>query len=186
MVIAESKSAKLERANRLLDSLGIAYNTACLKVSNEHFNVSWNQPIYHFTLFYYDQAGNLIQTVPPVAIRIITDVSRVSTNRIRNGSDRSYPPHIFNLATQYTYNFLGQKLTRTTPDGGLSKWSYDRVGRILFSQNSEQESDREISYINYDSQNRIIEGGIATTSPTIQSFFTSFFSWQERGHKNYL
>ena len=172
VVIAESKSAKLERANRLLDSLGIAYNKACLKVSNEHFNVSWNQPIYHFTLFYYDQAGNLIQTVPPAAIRIITDVSRVSTNRIRNGSERLYPSHIFNLATLYTYNSLGQKLTRTTPDGGLSKWSYDRVGRILFSQNSEQESDREISYINYDSQNRIIEGGIATTSPTIQSFFT--------------
>ncbi len=48
---AEILALKIERAQRLKDSLTLAYNKKCMADVNEHLTVSFDQPIYHFTLF---------------------------------------------------------------------------------------------------------------------------------------
>ncbi|MBN8785275.1 MAG: hypothetical protein J0G98_19605 [Terrimonas ferruginea] len=35
----------------------------------ETFTASYLPKEYHYTLYYYDQAGNLVKTVPPAGVR---------------------------------------------------------------------------------------------------------------------
>ncbi|MBK9108481.1 MAG: hypothetical protein IPM92_08945 [Saprospiraceae bacterium] len=153
-------AAKLFRAKLIYDSLRALYNKSCILSGNERCVILQNQKMYQFTLFYYDQAGNLTRTVPPKAVHVMTDVSRV-----RIGSDSGiFPVHHNNLSTSYQYNSLNAKLSKTTPDGGTTKWCYDEVGRIILSQDAVQRSSNEASYISYDARSRIKESG------AIQSF----------------
>ncbi|MFP9118757.1 DUF6443 domain-containing protein, partial [Flavobacterium sp. RNTU_13] len=78
---------------------------------------------YQYTLYYYDQAGNLLQTVPPQGVER-TDGTQE-------------PQHTFK--TQYKYNSLNQLVWQKTPDGGTTKFAYDDKGRIIASQNEKQQ-----------------------------------------------
>ncbi|MCE3007894.1 MAG: hypothetical protein LW884_06050, partial [Bacteroidetes bacterium] len=128
-------------------------------------------PIYQVTLYYYDQAGNLVKTLPPEAIR--TDLP------LHTPPGTTQPQYHKNhaLATTYTYNSLNQITSQTTPDGGTVRYWYDRLGRILMSQDADQrlESDTShthtqvVSYSLYDHLNRVTEAGelrIPTSLPT--------------------
>ena len=68
-----------------------------------------------------------------------------------------YPDH--QLFTTYTYNSLNQVVQQVTPDGGLSKFWYDRLGRLVVSQNARQLSSGDYSYTLYDVLGRITEVG---------------------------
>ncbi|WP_295121516.1 RHS repeat-associated core domain-containing protein [uncultured Chitinophaga sp.] len=74
-----------------------------------------------------------------------------------------YPNH--RLATSYAYSSLGQVVQQETPDAGISKFWYDKLGRLFASQNAEQLSPagggvaNRYSYTNNDAQGRIIEVG---------------------------
>jgi RHS repeat-associated protein len=67
------------------------------------------------------------------------------------------------LKTYYAYNSLNQVIQQATPDAGISKFWYDRLGRLSVSQNAKQKLDQNgaerFSYTRYDIQNRIIESG---------------------------
>lgn len=129
---------------------------------------------YHYTLYYYDRAGNLIQTVPPQGVdrlevgevNTVTydqmDALRVSNpaaidntiNGIKNA-----PEHTFE--TSYRYNSLNQLVYQSTPDGGVSRFAYDRLGRLVMSQNAKQAalSPERFSYTKYDELGRVSEVG---------------------------
>lgn len=74
-----------------------------------------------------------------------------------------YPAHV--IPTSYAYNSLNQAVQQVSPDGGLSKFWYDIVGRLTASQNAEQRtpvnggSAARYSYTKYDVFGRIIEVG---------------------------
>ncbi len=137
---------------------------------------------YQYTLYYYDQAGNLIQTVPPqgvdrLQITTHTDVKNVAINDLRiantevtQGSTtdsngvKVLPDH--KLPTQYKYNSLNQLVWQKTPDGGQTRFAYDRLGRIIASQNDKQaigittpSPAKLFSYTKYDELGRIKEAG---------------------------
>jgi RHS repeat-associated protein len=72
------------------------------------------------------------------------------------------------LATTYQYNSLNQVTRQTSPDGGTSKFWYDRLGRLVVSQNAEQRTpyavdednpENRYSYTRYDALGRITEVG---------------------------
>ncbi|RYY13424.1 MAG: hypothetical protein EOO04_31925, partial [Chitinophagaceae bacterium] len=43
-----------------------SYLKRCLNIAGrEKFTVSDSSSEYHYTLYYYDQAGNLVKTIPP-------------------------------------------------------------------------------------------------------------------------
>lgn len=47
------------------------YQSKCLSVQ-PRLNVSGDLYEYHYTLYYYDQAGNLVKTVPPAGVKLLT------------------------------------------------------------------------------------------------------------------
>lgn len=137
--------------------LKATYESQCLDPDNinDRFTISYSQGYYHYTLFYYDRAGNLVRTVPPKGV----DLS--STSR----SD--HPNHTY--VTEYEYNSLGQKVKQETPDAGEIAHYYDKLGQPRFSQNDKQRGEGTYSYSKHDYLGRIAETG--QSSENIASFF---------------
>lgn len=131
---------------------------------------------YHYTLYYYDQADNLIKTVPPKGVVLLSDNSIDSAVIYRSGTDPlNYPFSIkpnHNYITNYKYNTLNQLTEQSTPDAGISKFWYDKLGRIVLSQNSKQatyliNNHKKYSYTMYDKLGRIIEAGELLTTAAV-------------------
>jgi RHS repeat-associated protein len=120
------------------------YINAAMENAIENFDMDYSDKEYQYTLYYYDQAGNLVQTVAP------------------EGVDRANQNHSFK--TQYRYNSLNQLVWQRTPDGGETRFAYDKLGRIIASQNAKQLAENTltssvISYTLYDGLGRIVEAG---------------------------
>ena len=134
------------------------YNT------RETFTMTYDLEEYHYTLFYYDQAGNLVKTVPPSGVIGNT----LDATEIQDCKDHVlYPtvePYVhpdYIMITNYQYNSLQQLVQQTTPDGGQTDFWYDELGRLIVSQNARQaaETGNEYSYTIYDELGRITEAG---------------------------
>ncbi|PWV56171.1 RHS repeat domain-containing protein [Chitinophaga sp. S165] len=158
---AISKGTELYNAYRdsLLGSFGQDYvNTGLLAANREVFTVSYTTSEYHYTLFYYDQAGNLVKTVPPGGV--VIDRSSTWTNSVkaaRIAGQRRVPEH--KKITQYRYNTQEQVVEQETPDGGITRFWYDRLGRLVLSQDAAQRVGRDYSYTFYDGLGRVTEVG---------------------------
>ncbi len=143
-----------------------AYVNKCLQTEGlEHFTVDAPVAEYHYTLYYYDQAGSLVKTVPPAGAKPDFDdnyLTAVATAR-KNGTGYPalYGPPAHTLATQYRYNTLGQVIAQYSPDGGKSQFWYDRLGRLVVSQNAKQAANgsKLYSFTQYDVLGRISEVG---------------------------
>lgn len=152
----------------------------------EDFNVEHDDREHHFTLYYYDQAGNLTRTVPPHAVQLLTGttLTQVNTFRTLGTGSAQYPLHNRtnnNLVTNYKYNSFNNLTESATPDGGTTTYYYDLIGRIVASQNSKQAAlpDYVYSYTFYDPQGRIYEVGQVTSSSQISSTVTATMSaWE--------
>ena len=140
----------------------------------ETFDVTYDDEEFHQTLFYYDQSGSLVRTVPPQGVdtTFFNDVTTngnddVQTARAADNYDRTsstqLPEHGF--ATTYRYNSLNQLVEQHTPDGGTSRLWYDKLGRVVLSQNAKQAVEgnyggtERYSYTMYDDLGRPVEAG---------------------------
>ena len=124
----------------LYDNFVDGYVSKCLGAYRlEHFKYTHPENEFHYTLYYYDQAGNLVQTVPP------------------NGAWPDSFPHTY--LTKYRYNTQNQVVAQITPDAGESYFWYDRIFKLTFSQNAKQRALGQLSYTLYDPIQRIIEVG---------------------------
>ncbi|WP_124019464.1 DUF6443 domain-containing protein [Flavobacterium hydrophilum] len=135
---------------------------------------------YQYTLYYYDQAGNLVQTVPPQGVDRLSAPDDQTIDNIRKNqpenepnADNVKPAH--KMQTQYRYNSLNQLVWQHTPDGrhqdkdengqledklgNQTTFAYDPLGRIIASQNSKQKTKGQFSYTRYDGLGRITEAG---------------------------
>ena len=116
---------------------------------------------YHYTLYYYDQAENLVKTIPPQGVRPITSTASLdSINQYRLGTAGYNPvyPNGDSLASLYWFNSLNSPVQQATPDGNITHYWYDNLGRLVLSQNAVQ-APNLYSYTEYDALNRIIEVG---------------------------
>jgi RHS repeat-associated protein len=169
-LFATSTGVLLHEAYRdsLIGSFNDRYLAKCLSARyNENFTVY--QPIneFHYTLYYYDQAGNLLKTVAPEGV----DISKFAWARAWSDSvtiarrNKQYLTPAHAMPTQYRYNTLNQVVAQQSPDGGQSEFWYDRLGRLAISRNARQkatsstEDNRLYSYTEYDSLGRITEVG---------------------------
>lgn len=147
-----------------------AYKAKCLTAATtEQFTMKYNPGEYHFTLYYYDQAGNLTQTVPPQGVNILTGASLTQAAAARKNTTLTPVKPAHTLVTFYQYNTLNQLIWQSTPDAGVSKFYYDALGRIVFSQNAKQSlyANKTYSYTVYDALGRINEVGEVATGTTI-------------------
>lgn len=108
-----------------LTEFASAYRNVCLNV-NEDFTMQYTDKEYHFTLYYYDQAGNLVRTVPPEGVNIVqssTDLNQINEDRTKN-QKIFFTEHT--LVSTYEYNSLNQLIRQSVPDHELmNKWKTD-------------------------------------------------------------
>lgn len=121
------------------------------KAPEGNLTVTFEQKQHHYTLYYFDRAGRLTQTVPPAGVRLL-EGNRLNRNH--------RPAHT--MRTTYNYNSLGQMVNQHTPDGGTTNFIHDKLGRIRFSQNDKQKDENAYAYVKYDALGRTIEAGRAT------------------------
>jgi RHS repeat-associated protein len=168
-------TAAEEKWQLYIDSLHNVFDTAyynkCMGAKDlESFTVNYNVSEYHYTLYYYDQAGNLVKTVPPAGVdnkhsdaAFLLDV-KAARLRVKNNPDdvglaANIVTPVHTLETHYRYNTLNQVIAQKTPDAGISQFWYDRLGRLVVSQNAKQKTVNKYSYTLYDGSGRITEVG---------------------------
>jgi RHS repeat-associated protein len=156
--------------NTYSDSLTGSFEQNYLKVcmlayKHENFTVTHTQAEYHFMLYYYDQAGNLLKTVPPAGVVENTDSTWLSQVRAARAAGQVLVPN-HTLVSNYRYNTLNHAVAQQTPDGGTSDFWYDRLGRQTISENSRQRPNNQYSYTQYDLIGRITQvGQIVSSTP---------------------
>lgn len=166
-----------------------AYVEGAMQSVKEKFTEKHLDKEYHYTLYYYDRAGNLLQTVPPKGVdrfeytysgsgNSITENSIANSlgtvaasNDVIDDYRNNHPSETANLTTQgdvapsheletkYRYNSLNQLVWQATPDGGVSRFAYDALGRLVLSQNALQKQLGRFSYSKYDELGRVEEVG---------------------------
>jgi RHS repeat-associated protein len=119
------------------------YLRQALEKVNETFTMSYTDREYQYTLYYYDQAGNLMQTVAPQGVTIVPSSYNQEIDQVRIDNEvaflnNSLLPFNQKFQTKYRYNSLNQLVWQSTPDGGETRFAYDELGRIVASQNSKQ------------------------------------------------
>ena len=106
-----------EYIDTLRTSITDQYLSKCFGgLSTEVFNMSYNEYEHHYTLYYYDQAGNLVRTVPPAGVEFVNvDANRDALeNDLKNGTQSVFTKH--RLETRYVYNSLNQLIYQYMPD----------------------------------------------------------------------
>lgn len=164
--VAQSNAA--EAYKHYVDSIQAVFRQSylrkCLRPHNiENMQEKFQLPQYHYTLYYYDQAGNLTKTIPPKGVKPFgnQDANEVASIRKSNGTISKTPAH--QMATHYKYNTQNSPTWQKTPDAGVSIFYYDQLGRLVVSQNAKQSSNpTKFSYTKFDNLGRIIEVGEIT------------------------
>jgi hypothetical protein len=152
--IASQQAATVEKE---LSRYRQQYASSCAAPSNLNDALTFKYKLgyHHYTLYYYDRAGNLVKTVPPAGV----DVVDVAAN------PNAVPNH--RMATTYEYNSLKQLVRQQTPDGGVTDFIYNRAGQLRFSVNDKQAPAgvmvagqvTRYSYTKYDALGRVVEVG---------------------------
>ncbi len=147
-IIEEQASACIDAQG---DQIRLQYRQECMQPSDfgDTLSLEYESALYHFTLYYYDRAGNLVRTVPPNG----ADLSPRNRN--------THPNHQF--VTKYRHNSFKQLVAQITPDGGRTNYWHNAKGQLRLSQNAEQAKPGQprFSYIKYDLLGRSIESGEA-------------------------
>lgn len=135
--------------------LGDMVQQACYSAEHieDELSIGHEVTYHHYTLYYYDRAGQLTKTVPPAGVVTLDPTNSSVIHR------EAATAHT--LETHYAYNTLGELVEQTTPDGGTTKFVYDKLGRLRFSQNARQRAYQNpaYSYTRYDKLGRITEVG---------------------------
>lgn len=155
------------------------YIAHCMQVL-ETFERKYTENEYHYTLYYYDRAGNLVKTVPPHAVTPLTGAELASVNTARDNGTVVVPvhnralvsgstPRAFALGTRYRYNTLNLVIEQMTPDAGKAFFFYDRIARLVLTRNAKQIAQSssgayKYTYSLFDSQSRTTETGEMTHS----------------------
>ncbi|BAV07628.1 hypothetical protein SAMN05421788_10920 [Filimonas lacunae] len=143
------------------------YTAKCLNAYKyESFTVTKYTNEYHYTLYYYDQSGNLVKTIPPAGVRMNKDTVWLKQVVSARKARTSLVP-VHEMATLYRYNTLNQVAEQKTPDAGISRFWYDRLGRLVVSQNAKQIMAKQYSYTLYDQIGRITQLGQLVSSASI-------------------
>jgi RHS repeat-associated protein len=145
-------------ASETAQSVVSNYKENCTTPLIDDFSVSYSGPdYYHYTLYYYDRAGNLVRTVPPIGVEV------------NNLADRNTQMnHTFD--SEYQYDTKNSVLSEKVPDRVFpSKYVYNYKDQLVFSYDARQfdkltdpaEQAHFFSYTKYDDLGRVIETGEA-------------------------
>jgi RHS repeat-associated protein len=148
--VREVINAQLEKfIDNQLKKIEKSYIEAFHK-TKDNLMVTYSNGQHHFTLYYYDRAGNRIRTVSPKGVDFVD-------------SRNVLPQHTYE--TTYAYNSLGQLIHSNSPDGGDTYIINDKLGRVRFTVGANQlAAHNRFSYVLYDELGRPRESGEAITN----------------------
>lgn len=158
--IAEGNRFLIELS--LFDSLQQKFTTEyinhCLGAA-EQFTADYEEKLYQFTLYYYDQANNLVQTIPPKGVDYLTDseVNTTQADRLSNPLPAALNSHT--LSTSYQHNSFNKTVRKDSPDEGRIEFTFDEIGRMITSRDAVQAGNNIASYLLYDDLGRLFESG---------------------------
>ncbi|NOG96174.1 MAG: hypothetical protein HND27_10410, partial [Bacteroidetes bacterium] len=134
-------------------------NKCLTAAANEVFEIIYLDREHHYTLYYYDRAGNLNKTVPPKGVDMLSGANVTTAfNYMKNGGTTQLVPN-HTLETHYAYNTQNQIVTQNSPDAGTTLYFYDIAGRLVASQNAKQTATDNYSYTLYNESGRVYEMG---------------------------
>ena len=150
------------------------YRNTCLDrvMTSDRIDLRYTPREYQYTLYYYDQAGNLAMTVPPTGVKPlstsqVTSASGVDNYRksiVQGGEEEMpfvatdmLPRH--SLLTHYRYNSFNEVIASDAPDKDPAYTWYDPIGRAVLSRDGRQQSLGKYSYTLYDALGRPTEVG---------------------------
>lgn len=136
------------------------YIDHAVEKAKDHFEANYQDRVHHFTLYYYDQAGNLVKTVSPAGVQLLDAAALQAVRRHREEPERAqpvYPAHT--MLTEYQYDSQDQIIWKRSVDAGVTRNWFDRLGRVMLSQQASQESRNAYSYTLYDALGRVQETG---------------------------
>lgn len=91
------------------------YKKSLLGGASESLMLEYTDTKKLYTLYYYDQAGNLVRTVPPSGVAALDDTQETQAETdLKNNGNSVFTDH--QLATTYTYNSLNQLVSQDLPD----------------------------------------------------------------------
>jgi RHS repeat-associated protein len=181
----QASTAYANYKDSVFNALLNGYYEKCMQ-SLETFSMDYTDAEYHYTLYYYDQSGNLVQTVPPAGVKplLTSQLASVATARNANNGSQILPAHF--MKTNYNHNSLNAVVYQKTPDAGVSRFFYDKLGRIALSQNAKQWkpwlNTQLASYTYYDRLGRTVEVGEVQINwqnfITIKNTVSNYANWQ--------
>ncbi|HEY0679882.1 MAG TPA: polymorphic toxin-type HINT domain-containing protein [Chitinophagaceae bacterium] len=146
--LANLKHLRIYQRQLTVAEISANAGEACL-VINPAYQPGLNPQLLHWARFNTPAAGD------PTTI--------ASNSTVETQYVPVYPLH--SLATTYAYNSTDQAVQAKSPDGGTTYFWYDRLGRMIASQNEEQRSPHNnvnpgrFSYNKYDTESRRTEAG---------------------------
>ncbi|MFI5160458.1 MAG: RHS repeat-associated core domain-containing protein [Sphingobacteriales bacterium] len=114
--------------NTYIDSVKLAFEQSYVYTctnAGEAVTLTTKQKIYHYTLYYYDQADNLIRTIPPEGVALL-DAQQISlADRSRNNNPLActYTGPGTNASKTTAFNALSTTLSRTS--AAIEFWLYE-------------------------------------------------------------
>lgn len=150
-----NEAALIAQENMVDDMLAVQnkmLNANCMNVQ-ELLTMKYHDYSDYYTLYYYDQANNLVATVPPKGVDKLDGAEFNSVGEWQG----TEPDH--KLYTTYQYNGLNQMVSKITPESGQTDYYYDDLKRLRFSQTEFQEDNDRLSYTKYDELGRSFESG---------------------------
>ncbi len=175
------------------------YTIKCMEniKTRETFTAEYTLNEFMYTLYYYDQAGNLIKTVSPEGVIPHSTTDAAFYTDIKNHRINPYDAVLnplgtvhknvdHTLVTQYKYDSYNNLIWQSTPDGGVTNFWYDKLGRLVLSQNAKQLALGNVySYTLYDPLGRIYEvGEIESGTPLTNQYddyYVIFVPWVQAG-----
>ena len=177
IAVQQANEAYAAYRDSVFNTVLTGYYKKCMK-SIEKFSMDYGDAEYHYTLYYYDQSGNLVSTIPPAGVKPLmnSQLGSVASTRNANTTSQIVPLHI--MPSAYRHNALNGVVWQKTPDAGTSEFFYDLLGRNVMGQNAKQRPGHTASYTYYDRLNRAVEiGQIDVNGVNLKARAANYTTW---------
>ncbi len=105
----------------------VGYINTC-KAPGPSVHLTAEQQVYHYTLYYYDQAGNLVRTVPPEGVSFLSNKEMEWVRKAREASQNcNYTGPLSNTDKATTLQYLSNNLNSGSA-GSIEYWQYNENG----------------------------------------------------------
>jgi RHS repeat-associated protein len=121
------------------------------------------------TYYIYDDWGNLRFVLPPVATGIVNSMSTTPTTNIFT---LGIVP-INNLIFRYDYDERNHVILKKVPSAGEVYMVYDKLDRLVLTQDAVQRTSNQWTFTKYDVLNRPVMTGIYTFTGTLATLRTN-------------